>query len=85
MAAQATDGKASITPEQRELVAIDRAKGFRDISSYPNMKIVATQTADFRGRGSARNGKHHPGQGSTSPVYAHNDEMALSRLSSQQA
>jgi len=54
---------------------------FRDaIGSYPHMKIVATQTADFS-RGSARNGKHHPGQGSRHHrVYAHNDEMALGAI-----
>lgn len=49
--AQATDGKASVvelTGTAGSSVAIDRAKGFRDaISSYPDMKIVATQTADF--------------------------------------
>ncbi|MBD0304691.1 MAG: substrate-binding domain-containing protein, partial [Tolypothrix sp. T3-bin4] len=49
--AQATDGKASIvelTGTAGSSVAIDRAKGFRDaIASYPNMKIIATQTADF--------------------------------------
>jgi len=82
MVIQATDGKASIV-ELTGTVAIDRAKGFRDaIGSYPHMKIVATQTADFfAGRGSARNGKHHPGQGSDiTAVYAHNDEMALGAI-----
>jgi len=75
--AQATDGKASIvelTGTAGSSVAI-RSGLFRDaIGSYPHMKIVATQTGGFAGRGSARNGKHHPGQEPTSPRYAHNDE-----------
>jgi len=53
------------SPERQARRSQSIGLGFRDaIGSYPHMKIVATQTADFRGRGSARNGKHHPGQGS---------------------
>jgi ABC-type sugar transport system substrate-binding protein len=84
--AQATDGKASIvelTGTAGSSVAIDRAKGFRDaIANYPNMKIVATQTADFS-RAAAQRVMENIIQAKGSDitaVYAHNDEMALGAI-----
>jgi ABC-type sugar transport system substrate-binding protein len=84
--AQATDGKASIvelTGTAGSSVAIDRAKGFRDaIASYPNMKIIATQTADFSRAAAVRvmeNIIQAKGSDITA-VYAHNDEMALGAI-----
>lgn len=83
---QATDGKASIvelTGTAGSSVAIDRAKGFRNaISSYPNMKIVAMQTADFSraaGQRVMENIIQSKGSDITA-VYAHNDEMALGAI-----
>ncbi|MBN3870363.1 MAG: ABC transporter substrate-binding protein [Nostoc sp. JL33] len=84
--AQATDAKASIvelTGTAGSSVAIDRAKGFRDaIASYPNMKIIATQTADFSRAAAQRvmeNIIQSKGSDITA-VYAHNDEMALGAI-----
>ncbi|MBW4603088.1 MAG: ABC transporter substrate-binding protein [Calothrix sp. FI2-JRJ7] len=84
--AEATGGKASIvqlTGTAGSSVAIDRAKGFRDaISSYPNMKIIATQTADFS-RAQAQRVMENIIQAKGSDitaVYAHNDEMALGAI-----
>lgn len=84
--AQATNGKASIvelTGTAGSSVAIDRAKGFRDaIASYPNMKIIATQTADFS-RAAAQRVMENIIQAKGSDitaVYAHNDEMALGAI-----
>jgi ribose transport system substrate-binding protein len=84
--AKATNGKASIvelTGTAGSSVAIDRAKGFRDaIANYPNMKIIATQTADFSRAAAQRvmeNIIQAKGSGITA-VYAHNDEMALGAI-----
>ncbi|MBW4424957.1 MAG: ABC transporter substrate-binding protein [Nostoc desertorum CM1-VF14] len=84
--AQATDGKASIvelTGTAGSSVAIDRAKGFRGaIATYPNMKIIATQTADFSRAAAVRvmeNIIQAKGSDITA-VYAHNDEMALGAI-----
>ena len=84
--AQATNGKASIvelTGTAGSSVAIDRAKGFRDaIASYPNMKIIATQTADFS-RAAAVRVMENIIQAKGSDItaeYAHNDEMALGAI-----
>jgi galactofuranose transport system substrate-binding protein len=83
---KATDGKASIvelTGTAGSSVAIDRAKGFRDaIKPYPNMKIIATQTADFSRAAAVRvmeNIIQSKGSEITA-VYAHNDEMALGAI-----
>jgi ABC-type sugar transport system substrate-binding protein len=78
-----TGGKASIIELQGTpgaAPAIDRRKGFEDgISSHPDMKIIASQSGDFRRSG----GKEvteallkGAGAGAT-VVYAHNDDMAL--------
>ncbi|MEH1987598.1 ABC transporter substrate-binding protein [Nostoc sp.] len=84
--AKATDGKASIvelTGTAGSSVAIDRAKGFRNaIAIYPNMKIIATQTADFS-RAAAQRVMENIIQAKGSDitaVYAHNDEMALGAI-----
>ncbi|MFN6439878.1 MAG: ABC transporter substrate-binding protein [Nostoc sp. DedSLP01] len=84
--AKATNGKASIvelTGTAGSSVAIDRAKGFRNaIANYPNMKIVATQTADFS-RAAAQRVMENIIQAKGSDitaVYAHNDEMALGAI-----
>jgi ribose transport system substrate-binding protein len=84
--AKATDGKASIvelTGTAGSSVAIDRAKGFRNaIATYPNMKIIATQTADFSRAAAVRvmeNIIQAKGSDITA-VYAHNDEMALGAI-----
>ena len=63
--------------------AIDRKKGFEaGISAHPGMKIIASQSGDFRRSG----GKEvteallkGAGAGATA-VYAHNDDMALGAL-----
>lgn len=84
--AQATDAKAAIvelTGTAGSSVAIDRAKGFRNaIATYPNMKIIATQTADFSRAAAVRvmeNIIQAKGSDITA-VYAHNDEMALGAI-----
>lgn len=84
--AKASNGKASIvelTGTAGSSVAIDRAKGFRNaIASYPNMKIIATQTADFSRAAAVRvmeNIIQAKGSDITA-VYAHNDEMALGAI-----
>ena len=84
--AQATNGKASIvelTGTAGSSVAIDRAKGFRNaIALYPNMKIIASQTADFS-RAAAQRVMENIIQAKGSDitaVYAHNDEMALGAI-----
>ncbi|MEJ1933652.1 ABC transporter substrate-binding protein [Nostoc sp. NIES-2111] len=84
--AKATGEKASIvelTGTAGSSVAIDRAKGFRDaIARYPNMKIIATQTADFS-RAAAQRVMENIIQSKgaeINAVYAHNDEMALGAI-----
>jgi ABC-type sugar transport system substrate-binding protein len=84
--AQATNGKASIvelTGTAGSSVAIDRAKGFRDaIRNYPQMQIIASQTADFS-RATAGRVMENIIQSKGSDitvVYAHNDEMALGAI-----
>ena len=63
--------------------AIDRKKGFEDeiAASYPNIKIVASQTGDFTLAGgkevTAALIKKNP---DIVAVYAHNDEMALGAI-----
>ncbi|OUL21099.1 sugar ABC transporter substrate-binding protein [Nostoc sp. RF31YmG] len=84
--AKATDGKAAIvelTGTAGSSVAIERAKGFRNaIAPYPNMKIIASQTADFS-RAAAQRVMENIIQAKGSEitaVYAHNDEMALGAI-----
>ncbi|HEY9800019.1 MAG TPA: ABC transporter substrate-binding protein [Leptolyngbyaceae cyanobacterium] len=84
--AQVTGEKAAIvelTGTAGSSVAIDRAKGFGDaIQRYPNMKIIASQTADFS-RAAAQRVMENIIQSKgaeISAVYAHNDEMALGAI-----
>ncbi|HYE31610.1 MAG TPA: ABC transporter substrate-binding protein [Methylomirabilota bacterium] len=84
--AKKTDGKANIIELQGtpgSAPAIDRKKGFEEgIKAHPNMKIIASQSGDFRRSG----GKEVTeallkGAGaSANAVYAHNDDMALGAI-----
>jgi galactofuranose transport system substrate-binding protein len=83
---KATNAKASIvelTGTAGSSVAIERAKGFRNaIANYPNMKIIASQTADFS-RAAAQRVMENIIQAKgaeITAVYAHNDEMALGAI-----
>jgi simple sugar transport system substrate-binding protein len=84
--AKKTGGKANIIELQGTpgaAPAIDRKKGFEEgIKAHPEMKIIASQSGDFRRSG----GKEvteallkGPGAGVTA-VYAHNDDMALGAI-----
>lgn len=84
--AKKTGGKASIVELQGtpgSAPAIDRKKGFEEgIKAYPDMKIIASQSGDFR----RSNGKEvaeallkKHGKEITA-VYAHNDDMALGAI-----
>lgn len=84
--AKKTGGKANIIELQGTpgaAPAIDRKKGFEQaIKAHPEMKIVASQSGDFRRSG----GKEvteallkGPGANATA-VYAHNDDMALGAI-----
>lgn len=84
--AKKTGGKASIVELQGTpgaAPAIDRKKGFEEgIKAHPDMKIIASQSGDFRRSG----GKEvteallkGPGANVTA-VYAHNDDMALGAI-----
>lgn len=63
--------------------AIDRKKGFEEaLSAYPEMKIIASQSADFR-RSQGKEVmealiKRHGAE--IDAVYAHNDDMALGAI-----
>ena len=63
--------------------AIDRKKGFEEgIAKFPGMKIIASQSGDFRRSG----GKEvmeallKKYGGEVTAVYAHNDDMALGAI-----
>ncbi len=84
--AKKTTGKANIIELQGTpgaAPAIDRKKGFEEgIKAHPEMKIIASQSGDFRRSG----GKEvteallkGPGA-SVTAVYAHNDDMALGAI-----
>lgn len=88
--ARKTGGKASIIELQGTpgaAPAIDRKKGFEaGIQAHPGMKIIASQSGDFRRSG----GKEVTeallkgvGAGATA-VYAHNDDMALGAIQALQ-
>jgi simple sugar transport system substrate-binding protein len=84
--AKKTDGKANIIELQGTpgaAPAIDRKKGFEEgIASHPDMKIIASQSGDFRRSG----GKEvleallKKYGGEVTAVYAHNDDMALGAI-----
>ena len=84
--AKKNGGKANIIELQGTpgaAPAIDRKKGFEEgIKAHPEMKIIASQSGDFRRSG----GKEvteallkGPGASATA-VYAHNDDMALGAI-----
>jgi galactofuranose transport system substrate-binding protein len=84
--AKKTGGKANIIELQGtpgSAPALDRKKGFEDgIKAHPEMKIMASQSGDFRRSG----GKEvteallkGPGASATA-LYAHNDDMALGAI-----
>lgn len=84
--AQNTGGKAGIIELQGTAgssVANDRAQGFKNvIDKYPEMKILASQTANFtraEGQKVMENLIQSHGNDITA-VYAHNDEMALGAI-----
>jgi ribose transport system substrate-binding protein len=62
--------------------ARDRGKGFRDgLKKYPNIKIVASQTADFdRAKGLQVMENILQAQRNIGAVFAQNDEMALGAI-----
>lgn len=80
-----TDGKATIVELQGTpgaAPAIDRKKGFEEgIKDHPDMKIVASQSGDFRRSGGKEVMeallKVHP---EVTAVYSHNDDMALGAI-----
>lgn len=84
--AKKMDGKANIIELQGTpgaAPAIDRKKGFEEgIASSPGMKIIASQSGDFRRSG----GKEvmeallKKYGGEVNAVYAHNDDMALGAI-----
>jgi ABC-type sugar transport system substrate-binding protein len=84
--AQKVDGKANIIELQGTpgaAPAIDRKKGFEEgISKFPDMKIIASQSGDFRRSG----GKEvmeallKKYGNEINAVYAHNDDMALGAI-----
>jgi simple sugar transport system substrate-binding protein len=84
--AKKTDGKAKIIELQGTpgaAPAIDRKKGFEEgIAKHPDMKIIASQSGDFRRSG----GKEvmeallKKYGGEVTAVYAHNDDMALGAI-----
>ena len=88
--AKATNNKAVIIELEGTVgssPAIDRKKGFDDeITKYPDMKIVASQTGDFardKGRQVAETLlQAHP---DATAIYAHNDEMAIGAIAALEA
>ena len=84
--AKKVDGKASIVELQGSpgaAPAIDRKKGFEEgIKDHPGMKIIASQSGDFRRSG----GKEvmeallKKYGNEVNAVYAHNDDMALGAI-----
>jgi simple sugar transport system substrate-binding protein len=84
--AKKTDGHANIIELQGTpgaAPAIDRKKGFEEgIAAFPGMKIIASQSGDFRRSG----GKEvmeallKKYGGEVNAVYAHNDDMALGAI-----
>jgi simple sugar transport system substrate-binding protein len=85
--AKKTGGKAVIAEMQGEVgsaPARDRKKGFEDaIKKYPDMKIVLSQTANFKradGQQLMATFLQDPKFKDVTVVYAHNDDMALGAI-----
>jgi len=90
--AKKTGGKATIAEMQGEVgsaPARDRKKGFEDaISKYPDMKIVMSQTWNFRradGQQLMATFLQDPKFKDVTVLYAHNDDMALGAISAMEA
>jgi simple sugar transport system substrate-binding protein len=90
--AKKTGGKAVIAEMQGEVgsaPARDRKKGFVEaISKYPDMKIVLSQTANFRradGQQLMATFLQDPKFKDVTVIYAHNDDMALGAISAIEA
>ena len=87
-----TGGKANIaelTGTVGSAPANDRAKGFREaIAGHPDMKIVMTQTGDFKratGKEVMEAFLKSPQAKDITAVYAHNDDMALGAIQAIEA
>jgi ribose transport system substrate-binding protein len=69
--------------------AAERKKGFEEaIAQYPDMKIIATQNADYLRENAAKfmeDVLQRFGPGEIDGVYAHNDEMALGAITAIEA
>lgn len=69
--------------------AIERQNGFEEVlAKYPDMKIIASQNADFLREGAAKfmeDALQRFGPGEIDGVYTHNDEMALGALTAIEA
>jgi galactofuranose transport system substrate-binding protein len=90
--AKKTAGKATIAEMQGEVgsaPARDRKKGFEDaIAKFPEMKIVMSQTANFRradGQQLMATFLQDPKFKDVTVLYAHNDDMALGAISAIEA
>jgi ABC-type sugar transport system substrate-binding protein len=90
--AKKTGGKAVIAEMQGEVgsaPARDRKKGFEDaIKAHPGMKIVMSQTANFRradGQQLMATFLQKPEFKDVTVLYAHNDDMALGAISAIEA
>ncbi|MGK9052593.1 substrate-binding domain-containing protein [Neorhizobium sp. CSC1952] len=69
--------------------AVERKRGFEEvIATHPDMKIVATQNADYLRENAAKfmeDVLQRFGPGQINGVYAHNDEMALGAIKAIEA
>ena len=69
--------------------AVERKKGFEEvIAKHPDMKIIATQNADYLRENAAKfmeDVLQRFGPGQINGVYAHNDEMALGAITAIEA
>ena len=90
--AKKTGGKAIIAEMQGEVgsaPANDRKKGFEDaIKAFPEMKIVMSQTADFKrakGQELMATWLAKPEFKDVTVLYAHNDDMALGAISAMES
>ena len=80
-----TDGKANIIELQGtpgSSAAIDRKKGFNEtIAEYPDMKVIASQSGDFRrSKGKEVMEALLKVHDNVDVVFAHNDDMALGAI-----
>ena len=90
--AKKTGGKAVIAEMEGEVgsaPARDRKKGFDDtIQKYPGMKVLMSQTADFKrakGQELMATWLQKPEFKDVTVLYAHNDDMALGAISAMES